>query len=304
MKTEGTDPLSRVVLVIATFRADEEVIQCLRDVDGLGFAKIIVVDSLGSTLVPQAISDHEWTVEYISANHNLGSAGNLTLRLQAAAETSAEFAYAVNHDGTVCPDTVRALVAVADQVSSLGAVFPRRRYVNRGGQIRAHGRRSLLHRTADREEYAAKQYEEVAWSSSNGALYALGPIRAGVEPPAHFWMGWEDLAYGCFLRRAGYRQVVANNVIVDDPYEYKNYELAGRTIHITEKPSWYQYYTVRNLLLLAKQDTSAAPMVVERLIAELGLVLTLRPRKVERLRLFGIGLAHGLLGRAGKWTVP
>src|SRR5262249_19093486 len=125
----------------------------------------------------------------------------------------------------------------------------------------------------------------VCWSSSNGALYHLSPIRAGLTPPGDFWMGYEDLAYGWTLDAHGYEQVVCTDAIFQDTYEFRQ-AASGYGPRLTSKPSWYAYYNARNFWRAAaetRQPGWVRAAVLARLCAEVCVTATLRPKKAERL---------------------
>ena len=115
-------------LVVSSFRNDPEITRLLEDVQNLRvrlFDQVLIIDSLGTAAVPTLIARRGWqNVSYHSYNRNLGSAGNLTLRLQLAAEGGADFAYALNHDGQVHPEVVRSLLKHAIRLHRPGAVYP------------------------------------------------------------------------------------------------------------------------------------------------------------------------------------
>jgi hypothetical protein len=120
-------------------------------------------------------------------------------------------------------------------------------------------------------------------------------------------MGWEDLGYGWLLHRHGYRQVVLTEAVVDDSYEYRPHALGPFVLRSGDKPHWYTYYRIRNLILVTRR-------VRPRLAVSLGMAcrvafdllpaVVLRDHKRERLGLYVRGLAHGLRGVAGKWRLP
>ncbi len=298
----SSDPLERVVLAVATFRAVDSVVALLEPLAELPFGQIVVVDSLADGRLEDLIRRRGWRVRYENASTNLGSAGNLARRLQTAASTSCQFAFAINHDGTVGPETIRSLVRVADQVPRpLGAIYPLRRYVHRGGSLRSASQGGAFHRSGAQPR---TKFTRTAWSSSNGALYALAPVRKAVLPEARLWMGWEDLGYGAALESGGYAQYVANQVVMDDPYEYVLKRIGPWQRYITQKPTWYQYYSVRNLILLAQNEPRLRKVAFQKIAVELGMVALLRDQKLERLGLAARGLLDGALQRSGKWVKP
>ncbi len=292
-----------VALAISSFRNDEAVLALLERVPPDTFRSVLVVDSLGTGRIPREILGRGWThVAYRSVDRNLGSAGNLQLRLEAAAATGAEWVYAVNHDAALNPATIRALVDVAHANPGLGAVYPLRRRPGRGGTFDLTGTHRFPLRYHGVTE-APTGLLDVWWGSSNGTLYALEPVRRGIVPDGGLWMGWEDLLYGWVLADRGYRQVVATDAVFDDPYEYK--QVGG--VSITDKPSWYAYYFARNLVLAssrAKVPASVKAQLVARIAGEFAVSATLRSKRRERLGLLTAGLVDGFRGKTGKYRVP
>lgn len=296
--------LDDVSLVISTFCGDQEVLSLLTTAfQGEGeFGSVIVVDSLGDPALVELIRKQFPKAQYYNASRNLGSAGNLSKRLDMAADTNANFAFALNHDGNLSKTKVAELARLGRELPRPGAVYPLRRYVGKGGALR-RGSSKPLAGTASSPK-TPETVTPTLWSSSNGALYALTPVREGITPRAELWMGWEDLGFGAALAKAGYDQVVANDVIVDDPYEFTQVRVGPFRRFISDKPVWYQYYTVRNLILLSRDDSSLRGATLKKLLVELGLVTFFRGRRVERYQLYARGLLDGVLGRGGKWRLP
>jgi len=295
-----------VCAVISSYRNDEAVISLLESfVDSLGpIAEVLVVDSEGTGAVPRAIEARGWgdRVQYETFDTNAGAAGNVARRLAWAAERGHDWAFAVNHDGSVDPDVVAALLAQGERMVRAGAVYPLRYKVGRG-KYDLTGRSALPLPFQGTSERPRERLIDVYWNSSNGALYSLAPAREGLLPWQELWHGWEDLGYGWLLHQHGYRQVILTEVEMDDPYEY-----AQRTLlTVSDKPSWMAYYWMRNLIL-ASRWTDQPPLtwatLAGRLGLEVGLTLTLRPDKRHRLQYLAHGVVDGMRGRGGKWIVP
>lgn len=302
--------LGSVVVAISTFRTDDAVLHLLGKIFDRGsspFAAIVVVDSLGSGRIEEAIRSNGWPVTYHNAERNLGSAGNLFLRLRLAAATGARWCYAVNHDGDVDPECVRKMVEQGEAGERIGAVYPRLVYSRRGWVADAP-RVSFAPHGAFRENSARDAGPcAVAWSSSNCALYSLAAVRSGVEVWGDLWMLWEDLAYGWQLKKAGWSQVLCSDVTIVDDYEYRPVRFLGRVTYITDKPVWYTYYLLRNLVLIARRtngEAIGAWGIVRRGFVESAVTLLYRSRKAERLALMVQGWWHGVAGRTGKGEVP
>lgn len=303
----------RTCVAISAFRSDGAVSQLL----GLAalvaappWEKIFVVDSLGSGALQDLINREGWgdRVAYHTFPTNLGSAGNLAKRLELAAAEGFDVAYTVNHDGVIDPEAVRELVnfAEARSLDRLGAVYPLRRHLRQNGKYDLTGtyRVPVPFRGTDRRPEVDFK---VHWASSNGALYVLDRVREGLSPFADFWLGWEDLAYGWLLEDRGFEQWVDVKAVFEDDYEYRVRGQGSLAFAYTEKPYWYTYYQVRNLLLATQRTRAGAltrGVVAGRIASELCLTMLLRDRKLDRTRLLAQGLIDGLRGRAGKGALP
>ncbi len=306
-----TASLPNVALAIATFRTDEHVLRILEGAHREGvhpFHSIVIVDSLPSGRIAEAIDARGYRgVVYRAFDRNLGAAGNLHERLRTAAEAGADYVYAMNADGTLDLDAVRALVRFAEEHPRAGAVYPARRYVRRGGSIDLAGARAdvlgtLLGRTTETEMDASPR--RVHWSSSNGALYATDPMKRGVAPWVGLWHGYEDLQYGWALEESGYEQWLLGSVVIDDDYEYREYRVGPLAFHASDKPAWSTYYQARNLILIARRHDRGELAALARIALELALVGVVRSEKRERLAHLVRGSIDGLRGTLGKWRLP
>lgn len=305
--------LRDIALAISAFRSDEAVIELLRAAFAPGqprFGAVIVVDSLGSGAIARTATQQGWDVRIVNAERNLGSAGNLDLRLRTAASLGMNWCFASNHDGVVDVAKVAALARHGRSRARIGAVYPQLIFAAAGGRPDA-ARRGFssygILRRRNTEGGTPTGCTEVAWSSSNGALYNLDAVREGVEVWPELWMGYEDLALGWELQRRGWTQLLCPDVTLTDSYEFSPVRVFGRDIHLAAKPSWYMYYQLRNLMLIARRSRGAAvsrPSVALRTIVDIGLTLLFRDHKRERLRLLVTGLRDGLRNVSGKGPVP
>jgi GT2 family glycosyltransferase len=289
----------KVWLVVSSYRNDAEVMRILDQVQAAGpglFDRILVVDAQGTGAVPTLLADRGWDhVIYQSYPRNLGSGANLCERLRLASEGGADYAYALNHDGSFDPEILRSLLKAAKSLHNLGAVYP----------LSSLGITNRFNLTGTRElPLSAKLVAtppsapliDVFWSSSNGALYGMAPVRNGIVPWSAMWMGWEDLEYGWRLSDNGYRQVIVCGAIYRDNYEYKETWLA-RTI---DKPAWRTYYSFRNLVLAVRRSRNRPlfhAVVLYRAFLELALIGLVRNSKLTRLRHLCRGLWDGFTER-------
>lgn len=303
------NPLARVVVAISAYRSDAQVLCLLEKIfrdRQHDPAAVIVVDSLSDGALRQRIEAAAWPVRYENSAVNLGSAGNLARRLELAASIDADWCFTINHDGMFDHTMVATLTSVASQGTKVGAVYPKRVWIDRGGtSLKPHTH--VFNMPAHTGPVGGQAIEEVAWDSSNGALYGLAPVRQGVRVWADLWYGWEDLAYGWQLTTAGWKQYLCSDVVYLDDYEYQPVWLLRRQLFITRKPSWTSYYVIRNLLLIVRR-TGNGPhawlFFAKRLSREVLFAILFRDAKLKRLGLIWQGLVAGLAGRTGKSEVP
>jgi len=285
-----------VWLVISSYRNDDNVARILEQVHGCErriIDRVLVVDSEGTEAIPKLIADRGWgDVIYKSCGWNLGSGANLCERLRIAAEARADYAYALNHDGNFDDGVVSALLKAAESLENLGAAYPLS-YLTSAGAYNLTGTRELPLPAKLVPSPPSEFVIDVFWSSSNGALYSLGPVRRGIEPWGSMWMGWEDLEYGWRLSSHGYRQVIVCDAIYHDNHEYKK-AWFGMTVN---KPAWRTYYNARNLILAIRRSRNRPlyyAAAVYRLLLEFGVILVARDGKRERTKFLFWGVVDGL----------
>jgi hypothetical protein len=120
-------------------------------------------------------------------------------------------------------------------------------------------------------------------------------------------MGYEDMAIGWNLHSQGWKQLLCPDVKLVDNYEYHPVSLFGRKVYLARKPSWYTYYHVRNLILIAKKSRGMAatiPATMLRVVIDFFLILGFRDQKLLRLKLTFLGLLAGFRGQTGKGPLP
>ncbi len=283
-------------LVISSYRNDEDVARILNQVHGCDqrpIDRVLVVDSEGAGAIPRLIKDRGWSdVIYKSYGWNLGSGANLCERLRIAAEAGADYAYALNHDGNFDVGVVSALLKATKSLENLGAAYPLS-YLTNVGAYNLTGTRELPLPAKLVPSRPSESLIDVFWSSSNGALYSLEPVRRGIVPWTSMWMGWEDLEYGWRLASHGYRQVIVCDAIYTDNYEYKK-AWFGQTV---DKPAWRTYYYARNLILAIRRSRKLPLYYVVaayRLLLEFGLILVARDFKWERTKFLFRGAVNGV----------
>jgi GT2 family glycosyltransferase len=289
-------------LVISSFRNDDDVMRILHQVHACHeqiVDRILIVDSEGTGCIPGLLEKNGWDhVMYRSYDKNLGSGANLCERLRLAAAGGADYAYAINHDGSFDAKVLRSLVNAASAIENLGVAYPLG-YLTTVDLYNVTGTRELPWPAKLVAAAPKGPLLDVFWSSSNGALYSMDPVKRDIVPWEALWMGWEDLEYGWRLSDHGYRQVIVCEAVFRDNYEYRRTRLS----RVRTKPAWRTYYNIRNLILAIRHSRNSPlfyAVAAYRFLLECGLILFVRENKWKRLRLLCAGASDGLRGVGGQ----
>ena len=302
----------KIVVAISSFRSDSEAIRLVSELysGDYEFSNVVVVCSAGGHDLAKIVNSKGYRNCQVSPfDNNLGSAGNLYERFKLANELGGDFMLALNHDAQISPQMFRTMVDTAENCDSqIGALYPLR-YKSGKQQYDLTGTRMFPFRFLGAAEVPSGALIDVSWSSSNGALYALAPFRAGVSPDISLWMGWEDYLYGLQLRDAGYRQCIVTSAHAVDGYEYKVVKKIGMKVTISDKPLWYTYYGPRNMVLICAHRYRTPEMLFFLMLWIISFPAHIFFAKAgmdrwHGLRYFVLGLAHGLLNSSGKWRLP
>jgi GT2 family glycosyltransferase len=291
-----------VWLVISAYRNDNDVLRILDQVHASSeqpFERILVVDSLGTGVIPSIIEQRKWNdVIYRSYPYNLGSGANLHERLRIAAEGGADFVYTLNHDANFDLHAFSRLFEKARTIENLGAAYPLS-HISTVGRYNLTGTRELPLPAKLVASPPKGPLLDAFWSSCNGALYSTVPVKKGVVPWDALWMGWEDLEYGWRLQSHGYRQVIVCDAIFQDEYEYMSTPLGN----LVDKPAWRSYYHIRNLILAVRRSRNRPLfylVTVGRFFQECVAILLARREKWKRLRFLWSGAVDGIRGIEGE----
>jgi GT2 family glycosyltransferase len=300
-----------VAIAISAYQSDDAVVSLLETIFSAPHPQvqgIIVVDSLGSGKILEIAAAREWPLRYESASTNLGSAGNLARRMELAAEIGAQWCLCLNHDAKWDPNSLSAMLAAARARPRVGAVYPvidhspREPRWQEGPQRFTPSSRTRLSKIP-----ADEPTKVVLWSASNFALYATAPLDEGVTVMAELWLGYEDLAYGIALHHGGWVQLSCRSAILTNGLDYASRRLLGHTFIIPDKPNWYSYYNIRNLILIRRRygpEGISIMSIIWKLFQSSFRTLLLEEQKIARLNLLYAGCLAGLANRSGKGPLP
>lgn len=300
-----------VVIAISAFRSDTEVISLLESIFAHPHPEVravIVVDSLGNGIIAEIAATRKWPLWYENASTNLGSAGNLARRMELAAETGAEWCLCLNHDANWEVDRLSAMMSAARSRPRVGAVYPMLDHSPREPRWE-DGRRHFRPSAGTRLSEIPKDgpTAEILWSSSNSALYSLAPLSENIAVMGDLWMGYEDLAYGIALRQGGWIQLSCRSAQLTQVFDYVPRRFFWRTLHIPDKPIWYSYYNIRNLILIWRQyGARVLPLktVWSKLIQSCLRTLVFEDKSIARLRMIFRGVLAGIRNERGKGPFP
>ncbi|WP_443025601.1 glycosyltransferase family 2 protein [Sphingomonas sp. PB4P5] len=301
----------QVAIAISAFRSDIAVISLLEAINADPHPEVravIVVDSLGSGAIAETAAIRRWPLLYENANANLGSAGNLARRMELAAETGASWCLCLNHDASWEPHRLSAMLSAATSRPYVGAVYPMLDHSPRSPRWE-DGRRQFTPSAGSRllEVPIDEPTAEVLWSSSNSALYSMGPSADNIVVMSDLWMGYEDLAYGIALHKGGWLQLSCRSAFLTQVFDYVPRKFFGRTLYIPDKPVWYSYYNIRNLILIRYEYGSrgvSLGAIVSKLVQSVLRTLLLEDKKIARIGMFCTGALAGIRNRRGKGPHP
>jgi len=121
------------------------------------------------------------------------------------------------------------------------------------------------------------------------------------------WMGYEDLAYGIALHHGGWMQLISRDAVLSEIFDYTEFEVFGVTGHRPDKPVWYPFYDLRNLLLIRRRYGGGGityVTIVHKLIRSASRIALVEDHRLRRMIHLLHGAYHGLRGRLGKGPVP
>lgn len=300
-----------VAIAISAFRSDEAVISLLRAIFSDPHPEVgpvIVVDSMGTGDIAATAEARGWPLQYENAKTNLGSAGNLARRMEIASELDADWCLCLNHDANWNAKRLSAMLAVGRSRSRVGAVYPVLDHSPRKPRWedgRRHFRPSAgnrLHQIPNNEEAA-----EVLWSSSNSALYSLEPLSENISVMSDLWLGYEDLAYGIALHRGCWLQLSCRSAQLSKVFDYTPRTIFGRKVYIPDKPAWYSYYNIRNLILIWRTyGSNYLPfrVILSKFFHSIIKIIVFEDEKAKRLLSLFAGFRDGIFGLKGKGVDP
>lgn len=220
---------------------------------------------------------------YIAAGDNLGPAGGLPLGFHEAISHGADWVIIVDDDTPPGPgvfaDLAKMAASAGDDVAAVG--FIGARYNRRTGQPkRIPNPRDTV---------------EVDWIGGGQLPMYRTAALATVEFDPGLFFGYEELALGLRLQRAGWRLIVDAERWAASRTALGRDNTSRTELRVTVAP-WRQYYSARNLILIGRTVGRRTALVA----TAASLARAMRSRSWKALR----GTVDGVLGRTGRRVDP
>ena len=272
----GIDPEPpRILAVIVAYNSTIALERCLRSLDAQSRSVdgVLIIDN--SEPVPADISAVSASIvertRVLRAGSNTGPAGGFALGLATFMEDgSYSHAWLMDDDCYPEPSALEIILGVVGETRPGAVIFPSAVYEATGVAMNYPG-----------------------WS---GVLIDRLAIRMAGLPKAEMFWWAEDTEY------LQYRLPLKGVVVVRAPEARVLYDLIRR---VGGRPAWKYYYEIRNMVWfrLSVQRGSEAWKLPRTVFGLLGSAL-LSEGRGEKLRMYAMGMAHGLTGRLGTQVRP
>jgi GT2 family glycosyltransferase len=219
--------------------------------------RLLVVDNGEDRGAARWFEDRAPGVRVLVPGGNLGYAGGNALGMREAAAAGADYVLIVTQDTHLEPDTLRALVDVAEAHPAAGAVQPKLLRREADGRVVLHSRGNELHYLGvgfvggDGEPDRPLDVRAITYASGAAVLYRVSALgEVGGFDPALF-MYHEDSDLGWRLRLAGWEALLAPAAVVHHDYDFS-------------RSAWKRkfYYVERNRLINVLTHYRAATLAL------------------------------------------
>lgn len=201
---------ARVAIVVLNWNGWQDTLACVASLQALDYpdSRIVLVDNGSTDGSVDQFQRLPPSVELLQTGRNLGFGGGCNVGIQHALAGGAEYVWLINSDATVSPGALSALVQLADQQQTVGAVgsvlfdadTPHRIQLWGGGRVNLWLARSNHRLTPGKLDFV---------SGASLLLRCTALEKVGLFDSAQFFMYWEDTDLGFRLRKAGWQLAVA-----------------------------------------------------------------------------------------------
>ncbi|MFZ5567205.1 MAG: glycosyltransferase family 2 protein [Pseudomonadota bacterium] len=206
---------SAVTAVILNWNRWRDTVACVLSVQAQDYPTldVLVVDNGSSDDSEQMLREQLPDTELVQSGRNLGFGGGCNLGIRRAVQCAAKYVWLLNNDATVSPQTLSAMVALAEASPGLGAVGAVIHDADGSERIQCWGGgvvNTWLGRSRPNLMPGALDY-------LTGACLLLrvdALSQIGLFDEKRYFMYWEDVDLCFRLRRAGWGLAVADRTQV------------------------------------------------------------------------------------------
>lgn len=214
--------MSKVFIVIVTWNGLQDTLECLQSLNRLDHENrhVIVVDNASIDNSAQVIRAKYPHITLFRSEINLGYSGANNLALRYALEQHSDYAWLVNNDTIVAPESLSRLVARAEQHENLGLISPVIHCYYKRESVQRSGTGYLVDRSTQR---VSPVHKPLAWGDeklSNLVLWGTALLlkcdavrRIGFLDDRYFAY-WEDVDYSLRALDAGFQTFIEPNAVV------------------------------------------------------------------------------------------
>ncbi|MGZ0176771.1 MAG: glycosyltransferase family 2 protein [Acidimicrobiales bacterium] len=241
------------------------------------------------------------TLKYVASVDNVGPAGALSSHLATVCALKGPEAWVIRVDDDADLTDSEELRNLLDLAVVATDANPLTAAVGLRGATFDHKRATL---SAATTLHANGLIEVDTLHGGYVPMFKVGPSVDVGGFNADFFFGFEELDFGLRLRRSGYKQYAAPGYLDRNPISF----VRSSPKFLAETPGWRQYYSMRNLVVIARMfatKTALLEVVIIRGFAKPLANLFVRPRvAVKLLRVNRKAIADALRNRTGRQLEP
>jgi GT2 family glycosyltransferase len=295
----------RVLISLVNWNGGASIVRCLEQLRAQTFpnAHVIVIDNASTDGSVAAIRQADPGVLVVENADNLGYAGGNNVALRYGLREDFDYFWLLNYDTRSEPDTLAALVDMAESDPTIGAISPVIYKSEQLDQIQFCGTWAELRTCRFRDARNFSEMDTHQSSSRNDLLLwgtALFLRREAIQAAGlldeRYFAYYEDLDLTDRILRAGFRNRVSPAARI----------WHGGIPSIHDRPPYYTYFNIRNdHLFWRDRVTMTGKLRQLRLFAKRTLHFTSelkgRASAPEQLEACVCGFRDALLGRYGRW---
>ena len=209
VESEGA---ASVYCIVVNWNGWTDTLQCLDSLSRSDYANltVLVVDNGSTNDSVVRIAAAYPKLEVIESSNNLGFGAGNNLGIRRAIEHGAEYVWLLNNDTVVTPDTLTALVSLAQAHPELGQIGSVLHYAHAPEKVAAWGGGQVnLWMGTSRHSIEPIAWEQLDFLTAASVLIPTRVLKEVGLFDERYFMYWEDTDLSFRIRRAGWKLGVA-----------------------------------------------------------------------------------------------